>query len=70
MPLINCKVELDLKWSRNFVLTEEDDHITGLSLLINSTKVYVPVVILSINDNIEFLENIKQGFKRAISWNK
>ena len=70
MPLINCKVELDLKWSRNFVLTEEDDPITGLSLLINSTKVYVPVVILSINDNIEFLENIKQGFKRAISWNK
>ena len=23
-----------------------------------------------INDNIKFLENIKQGFKRTISWNK
>ena len=23
-----------------------------------------------INDNIEFLENIKQGFKRTISWDK
>ena len=22
------------------------------------------------NDNIKFLENIKQGFKRTISWNK
>ena len=31
---------------------------------------YVPVVALSINDNINFLENIKQGFKRTISWNK
>ena len=25
---------------------------------------------MSINGNIKFLENIKQGFKRTISWNK
>ena len=25
---------------------------------------------MSINDNIKFLENIKQGFKKTISWNK
>ena len=25
---------------------------------------------MSINDNIKFLENIKQGFTRKISWNK
>ena len=25
---------------------------------------------MSIDDNIKFLENIKQGFKRRISWNK
>ena len=37
---------------------------------INKGKLYVPVVTLSINDNIKFLENIKQGFKRTISWNK
>ena len=36
----------------------------------NNAKLYFPVVTLSINDNINFLENIKQGFKRAISWNK
>ena len=30
----------------------------------------MPVVTLSINDNIKFLENIKQEFKRTISWNK
>ena len=38
--------------------------------MITSTKLYVPVFILFINDNIKFLENIKQGFKRTISWNK
>ena len=37
---------------------------------INNAKLYVPVVILSINDTIKFLETIKQRFKRKISWNK
>ena len=43
---------------------------TGETFQINNAKLYVPVVTLSINDNIKFLENIKQGFKRTISWNK
>ena len=38
--------------------------------MINSCKIYVPVVTLSISTNMKFLENIKQGFKRTISWNK
>ena len=38
--------------------------------MITSTKLYAPVVTLSINDNIKFLENMKQGFKRTFSWNK
>ena len=37
---------------------------------INNAKLYVPVVTLAVNDNIKFLENIKQGFKGTISWNK
>ena len=37
---------------------------------INSAKLYVPVVSLSINDNIKVLENIKQWFKRKSSWKK
>ena len=43
---------------------------TGATFQINNGKFYVPVVTLSINDNIKFLENIKQEFKRTISWNK
>ena len=37
---------------------------------INNAKLYVPVFTLSIKCNIKFLENMKQGFKRTISWNK
>ena len=42
----------------------------SVSCTITRTKLYVSVVTLSVNDNIKFLENIKQGFKRTVSWNK
>ena len=37
--------------------------------MITSTRLYVPVVTLSINDNIKILD-INQGIRRTISWNK
>ena len=37
---------------------------------INNAKFYIPVVTLSVIDNIKFLENTKQGFEITISWNK
>ena len=40
---------------------------TGTTFQINSAKIYVLVVILPINKNINFLENIKQGFKSRVS---
>ena len=43
---------------------------TGLILQITSSKLYIPVATLFMNDNIKFLENIKQGFKRVTYWNK
>ena len=42
----------------------------GTTFQINNLKLYVSVVPLSINGNIKFLENVRQGFKRTISWNK
>ena len=59
-----------MSWRKDCVLSEHHNSITGATFQINNTKLYVPVVILSINDSIKFLENIKQGFKRTISWNK
>ena len=35
-----------------------------------SAKRFVPIVTFSIYNNIQFLENIKQRFKRKISWNE
>ena len=43
---------------------------TSSTFQINKAILYVPVDTLSINHNIKFLENIKQGFRRTVSWNK
>ena len=50
-------------------MIEQDYNIPGVTFTITSAKPYIPIVTLSINDNIKFLENIKQGFNR-ISWDK
>ena len=34
------------------------------------TKLYVPVVTLSKENEIKLLEQLKSGFKRTIKWNK
>ena len=70
LPLLNCEIELEISWTKDCVLIQYHNNITGTNFMITSTKLYVPVVTLSINDNIKFLENIKQGFKRTISRNK
>ena len=36
---------------------------------ISNAKLFVLVAILSIDDNIKFIENIKQGFKRTVKSN-
>ena len=43
---------------------------TGSTFQINNANFYVSLVTLSVDVNIKILENIKQGFKRTISWNK
>ena len=40
------------------------------SFQITDTKLYVPVVTLSTQENIKFLKQLESGFKRIINWNK
>ena len=67
MPLIICEVNLILAWSSTCVIT----NTAGVGTFgISDTKLYVPVVTLSIQDNSKLLQQLKSGFKRVISWNK
>ena len=41
----------------------------GATFEINNAKLHVPIVTLSVNDNM-FLENLKQDLKRTVFWQK
>ena len=67
MPLINCEVNLILTWPSTCVIT----NCTGARTFeISDTKLYVPVVTLSTEENAKLLQQLKSGFKRVNSWNK
>ena len=69
-PLINYEIELDLSWSKNFIILEilntpeiDVNPVADLpiahAIVTSSTKI-AAAVTLSINDNIKFLEDLKQ----------
>ena len=70
MPLINCEVNLILTWSSNCVLIATGNQNQAAIFEITDTKLYVPVVTLSTQENNKFLQQLKSGFKRVINWNK
>ena len=70
MPLINCEVNLILTWSSTCVLIATSIRNQNATFAITDTKLYVPVVTLSTQENIKFLQQLKSGFKRVINWNK
>ena len=63
MPLINCKIHLELNWTKDFVMPT----IADTTFKITSTKLYGPIVTLSSKDNVKLLQ---KGFKRPFYWNE
>ena len=67
MPLINCKIKLNLTWKKECVLSTDDGNAV---FIINDTKLYVPVVTLSKEDNKDFIEQQNKKFQKSIYWNE
>ena len=67
MPLINCKIKLNLTWKKERVLSTAAEYAV---FIINDAKLYVPVVTLSKEDNKDFIEQQNKGFQRSIYWNE
>ena len=80
MPLINWAVSLILTCFRECVITSmkrraikntrRDLSPTNATLQITDTKLYVPVVTLSVQNDKRLLEQLRTAFKRTIKWNK
>ena len=72
VPILNVEVTISFKYLSTFslkqnliyhgqkiVLIQLHNNIAGTNFMVTGTKLYVPAVTLSINDNIKPLENIK-----------
>ena len=56
MPLINCEINLILTWSTNCVIVSTNIANQNTTFEINDTKLYVPVVVLSTQDDSKLLQ--------------
>ena len=52
MPLINCKIQLELNWAKDFVMSTVSD----TTFKITNTKLYIPIVTLSIKGNVKLVK--------------
>ena len=70
IPLINCEVDLILTWSTNCFVVSTNVANQNAMLSITETRLYVPIVTLSTQDNTRLLTQLKSDIKRNINWNK
>ena len=60
MPLINCKIELQLKWTKYCAFSangNDNGNADNIIFNIKDTKLYVPVVTLSAKNNQKLSKN-------------
>ena len=67
MPLINCKIEVSLKWHENCILSSA---VTAVTFAITDSKLYVPIATLKTEDSAKLSKLLNEGFVRSIYWNK
>ena len=56
-----------MTWNENCILSSKDDNSV---FAVTDTKLYVPIVTLSAEDNVKLSKLLGEGFKRSIYWNK
>ena len=61
MPLINCKIYLELNWIEDCILFSNE---TSIKFEIMDAKSHVPIVILSTKGNVNLTRQLSDGFKR------
>ena len=73
MPLINCKVELKLRRAKYCALSaagnenlNDSNNANNIIFTIKDTKLYVPVVTLSVTDNQKLSKILSKGFERSV----
>ena len=66
MPLINCKIHLELSWIKDYILSRAGDSAV---FKIIYAKLHVPIVTLSTKDNVNLTKQLSDEFKTFAYWN-
>ena len=70
MPLINWEINFQLTCSKKSILAAATTVNQVPKLRTTNTKLYVPVVTLSTQENIKLLKQLESVFKITINWDK
>ena len=63
MPLINCKVYLELNWIQDCILSSARN---SAKFAITDAKLHFPIVTLSNKDSEKLTKQLSKGFKRSV----
>ena len=66
MPLLNCKVHLELNWIEDCIFSRAGD---SAKFEITDAKLLVLIVTLSTKDSVNLTKQLSEGFKRSVYWN-
>ena len=58
MPLINCKIHLELDWTKDCTMSA----IADTTFKITNTKLYLPIFTLSSKDNVKLVALLEERF--------
>ena len=66
IPLINCKVYVELNWTENCILPSAGN---SAKFEITDAKLHVPIVTLSTKNSANLTKQLNGRFKRSVYWN-
>ena len=66
VPLINCKVHLELNWIEDCILSSAGN---SAKFEITDGKLHVLIVTFSTKDSVNLTKQLSEGFKRFVYWN-
>ena len=65
MPLINCKIHLELNWIEDCILSNAGD---SAKFKLTDAKLQAPIATLSTKDNVDLTKQLSNGFKTSVFW--
>ena len=71
--MINCKVELQLKWTNHCILGgngNDNDNVNYIIFTIKDTKLNIHVVTLTAKGNQKLSKRLSKGLERSGYWNE